>query len=286
MAKSLAHTFGQIIGNVLEAAIEPRLRAVARKHDLFLDKKGPRKARKGVKVTWRDHKGNKHDLDLVLERGGTESVIGEPIAFIETAWRRYTKHSRNKAQEIQGAINVLKDTYSNNCPFIGAILAGEFTEGALVQLRSMEFATLVFPYESIVKAFRSAGVDAGYEENTPESEFRKKLVAWNTLTAANRAKVAKYLCRKHKSDIATFCLKLVGTITRHIERIIVIPLHGAETEHATVADAVRFLSNYASPATPQGIYKYEVLIRYSNADRVTAEFRDKSGAIEFLKKYE
>ncbi len=286
MAKSLSHAFGQIIGNVLEATMEPRLRLVAREHRLFLDRKGPRKARKGKKVTWRDHNGNNHDLDFVLERRGTENTIGEPVAFIETAWRRYTRHSRNKAQEIQGAIYVLKETYSNNCPFIGAILAGVFTEGALVQLHSMEFATLLFPYDSIVRAFKAAGVDAAYDEDTTEKEFKKKINAWNNLTDANRAKVAKFLNRKHQSEIATFCSKLAGTITRHIDRIIVIPLHGSETEHGTVAEAVRFLSNYASSATAQGIYKYEILIRYNNSDKITAEFRDKNGAIEFLKRYE
>ena len=45
--------------------------------------------------------------DYVLERGGTDTVRGLPAAFIETAWRRYTKHSRNKAQEIQGAVLAL-----------------------------------------------------------------------------------------------------------------------------------------------------------------------------------
>ena len=45
--------------------------------------------------------GNVHDLDYVFEQGGTEATIGQPKAFIEIAWRRYTKHSRNKAQEIQ-----------------------------------------------------------------------------------------------------------------------------------------------------------------------------------------
>ena len=94
MARSYAHTFGQIIGGVLEAAREPSLQAFAKNRGLFLDKKGSRPARKGKKVTWVDVYGNAHDLDYVLERAGTSEKIGEPVAFIETAWRRYTKHSR------------------------------------------------------------------------------------------------------------------------------------------------------------------------------------------------
>src|SRR3989337_2854442 len=153
MAESLAHTFGQIIGNILEAAVEPGLRKFAAEHDLYLDQKGKRSARKGKKATWTDLYGNAHDLDFVLERGGTDKTIGTPVAFIETAWRRYTKHSRNKAQEIQGAIHVLALTHKYSCPFTGAILAGVFTEGALTQLKSLGFHILYFPYNSIVEAF-------------------------------------------------------------------------------------------------------------------------------------
>jgi hypothetical protein len=143
MAESPSHKFGQIIGDLLERMLHAPLKAIADKHDLYLDYKHPRPARGNkVKVAWRDSKGNSHDLDYVLEHGGTEAVIGTPKGFIETAWRRYTKHSRNKAQEMQGAIIPLAETYSDYNPFLGAVLAGVFTEGSLQQLRSHGFALL------------------------------------------------------------------------------------------------------------------------------------------------
>ena len=111
-------------------------------------------------MTWQDGYGNKHDLDYVLERNGSPNVIGQPVAFIETAWRRYTKHSRNKAQEIQGAILPLVAAHQNSAPFVGAILAGVFTNGALQQLQSLNFSVLYFPYAGVVKAFRRIGIDA------------------------------------------------------------------------------------------------------------------------------
>jgi hypothetical protein len=127
MAESPAHRFGQIIGEVLEAGIRPLLTKFATDHGLYLDQKGKRPCRKGKKCTWVDQNGNAHDLDFVLERGGTPTKVGMPAAFIESAWRRYTKHSRNKAQEIQGAIEPLAATYHTSGPFKGAILAGVFT---------------------------------------------------------------------------------------------------------------------------------------------------------------
>ena len=82
MAESLAHRWGQIIGDVFEQFVRDMLLSVAEKHALYLDYKKPRRARVNVggrdlsKVTWRDSYGNRHDLDYVLERGGTEDALG------------------------------------------------------------------------------------------------------------------------------------------------------------------------------------------------------------------
>src|SRR5437016_5100811 len=192
MAVSPAHRFGQIIGEVLEAGILPLLESFAKKHGLYLDKKGLRPARPGKKVTWTDRNENKHDLDFVLERGGTAEEKGDPVAFIETAWRRYTKHSRNKAQEIQGAIMPLVETHGAS-PFIGAVLAGEFTEGAISQLVSLGFVVAYFPYETVVKAFSIVGIDASSDEGTPDSKFAARMKKWNALPQAQKDNVGREL---------------------------------------------------------------------------------------------
>ena len=90
MAESLSHKFGQIIGDLLELALEPHLQKFAKKHKLFLDKKGERKGRTGKKVSWFDGNNNKHDLDFVLERGATNDTVGIPVAFIESVFRTHS----------------------------------------------------------------------------------------------------------------------------------------------------------------------------------------------------
>src|SRR5438876_623766 len=162
MAESPAHKFGQVIGEVLEAAVEPLLGGFAEEHNLYLDKKGVRPARSGNRVSWTDAHGNTHDLDYVLERNGSDTKIGKPVAFIETAWRRYTKHSRNKAQEIQGAVLALAETYSHLRPFLGIVLAGVLTEPSLNQLRSCGFTVAYIPYDAIIRAFATVGIDAAF----------------------------------------------------------------------------------------------------------------------------
>ncbi|MBL7916075.1 MAG: DNA methylase [Bacteroidia bacterium] len=283
MAESLSHKFGQLIGDLLELALEPHLQKFARKHKLYLDKKGVRKARSGKKVTWTDSKENKHDLDFVLERGGTENKIGVPVAFIESAWRRYTKHSRNKSQEIQSAVLPLANKYKNSSPFVGVVLAGVFTEGALSQLKSLGFGVLYFPYDTVVKAFAKFGINAAFDEKTAETDFRKKIDSWNKL--ANKEDVAKELLKLNKKNVDEFLNSLSDTVSRFIERIIILPLHGQETVSTNVTDAIDFLKKYSEDRAKLPLSKYEIIIKYNTGDRIEASFNDKKDSIKFLETY-
>lgn len=283
MAESLSHKFGQIIGDLLELAIQPHLEKFARKNKLFLDKKGERKARAGKKVSWTDGKGNKHDLDYVLERNGTEDKIGVPVAFIESAWRRYTKHSRNKAQEIQGAIIPLTEKYKYSSPFVGVVLAGVFTDGSLNQLKSLGFGVLYFSYDTVVKAFSRFGINVAFDEDTLEKEFRKKIDSWRKLPT--KTNVAKELLKLNKKHVDEFFISLSKSVSRFIERVIILPLHGQEAISNSVTEAIDFLKNYSEDKSKLLLVKYEIIIRYNSGDRIEASFKDKNDTIKFLETY-
>ena len=286
MAESPAHKFGQIIGDVLEASIEPLLQKFASEYGLYLDRKGPRPARKGTKVSWTDLYGNVHDLDFVLEKDGNDDHTGIPIAFIETAWRRYTKHSRNKAQEIQGAILPLKTTYQNSSPFIGAVLAGVFTDGALTQLKSLGFTLLYFPYETVVSAFSRVGIDAHFEEDTPDSELARQVRTWEALSPQQQSRVAKALVKSNSKEVQGFMNALEHAVTRQIELVRVIPLHGTMFEWRGVEEAIAFIESYDEDHGSKPIMKYEIEIRYSNGDRINGQFANKEDALQFLRTYQ
>jgi hypothetical protein len=285
MAESNSHKFGQIIGNSLETAVEPMLREIADKHNLYLDRKGERLARKGKKVTWIDVYENAHDLDYVLEREGSQDTIGAPVAFIEIAWRRYTKHSRNKAQEIQGAIRPLVSTYWKEAPFAGAILAGVFTGGALTQLKSLNFKILHFPYETVVTAFSRVGVDARFDEDTEEEEFARKVSAWENLPESQRLEAAQALLELNEQEVDRFKSLLEQAITRRIETIHILPLHGSQSAYTSVDDAIEFIESYDQTGSSNPVLKYEIVIRYNNGDRIEAQFAEKEQALEFLRGY-
>lgn len=160
MAKSPAHRFGQIIGELLEHTLIRYCQSIAARYHMYLDYKHPRPARNYQnEVRWTDINGNTHKLDIVIEQGGSDLVTGDPRAFIEIAWRRYTKHSKNKAQEISAAIRPLVNRYREFSPFYGAVLAGEFTGNSLHQMTSEGFKLLYFPIEVIEAAFASSSDD-------------------------------------------------------------------------------------------------------------------------------
>ena len=88
MAESLSHKFGQIIGELLEIALQPNLEKFAKKHKLFLDKKGERLVRKGKKLTWVDIKNNHNktrvnvfDCNEVEQRGEKKAKCTERKCF-------------------------------------------------------------------------------------------------------------------------------------------------------------------------------------------------------------
>lgn len=287
MAQSPAHRLGQIIGEQLERAIRKPLQEIAEEFGLYLDYKHSRPARGNKrKVAWTDWRGNVHDLDYVLEEGGSEETLGRPRAFIESAWRRYTKHSRNKAQEIQGAIAPLAETYHDSHPFLGVVLAGVFTEGSLAQLRSHNFSLVYCPYEAIVQAFLSEGVDVSTDEDTSESELQEKVDAFGKLTEEQRESIASKIRELHAAQFGPFFDKLRACLNRTIEHVFVLTLSGASRQLDSIKDAVRFIEQHDEAAPATEFVRYELNVRYTNGDEVRGTFREKDKAIAFLRSFE
>ena len=267
---------------------------VARRHGLYFDFNHPRATRGGQgKVTWQDGYGNKHDLDYVLERGGTEDKLGMPVVFIESAWRRYTKHSKNKAQEIEAAVMPVALTFSRYQPFCGAVIAGEFTGNAVRQLQSKGFGVLHIPYASILAAFRELGIDASSEDGvrgTTEAQFRDKIAKWELL---RQPLATKRLVRKlralHQPGIADFKQKLEAAIVRRVISVRLTVLRGHSVECPDVEGAIAYLieeersQRLRDAGEPREAF--EVQIRFNNDARIEATHPTRTEAVAFLRSF-
>lgn len=283
MAQSPAHKFGQLIGELLESILLPELESFSLTQGLYLDyQKKKRPARNGNKVSWADPYGNIHDLDFVLERDGSDLCIGRPVAFIESAWRRYTKHSRNKAQEIQGAILPLAEKYKWNNPFLGAVLAGVFTDGALEQLQSLGFNVLYLPYETFIKAFQSEAIDIAFDESTPDDAYEETTNSILDLHPETIGRIKQQIIETNQNSFDNFFISLKKRLSRFISSVIVIPLYGHSTEFDTIDDAISFLDKHSVYEGSGEFQKYEIHVLFSNGDRVDASLVAKEKVREFL----
>jgi hypothetical protein len=289
MAQSPSHKFGQELGKLLENIVlndilKPRLQEFANTKNYYLDWQGSRPARSSKKVTWEDKYGNKHDLDFVIEVGGTDQKLGKPVAFIECAWRRYTKHSRNKAQEIQGAILPIIEFHTLSAPFYGAVLAGEFTQPALDQLRNNGFAIIYIPYSDVVAAFRKINFEIEFDEKTPDNIYTKASKQLANLSTLKKDQLRQALMQASQPEIDRFMDKLKNCLERYISKIIIVQLFGIKLEFESIGDVLEALTKLEIDNTNSKFEKFEVIVDYNNNDTIRATFQDKSSLAEFLHK--
>ncbi|WP_229505606.1 hypothetical protein [Massilia genomosp. 1] len=264
--------------------LKPRLEAFAGAKHFYLDSQKERPARTGKKVSWNDKYGNKHDLDFVIEVGGSETERGMPVAFIEAAWRRYTKHSKNKAQEIQGAILPIIELHHLAAPFYGAVLAGEFTDNALAQLRNNKFSVLYIPYRQVVDAFAAVGFDIEFDEDTSDKSFAEANVRLASLSDAEKAEIRVFLVDASKNETDKFMTALQATLERFIVQIILVPLFGTEAKCMSVEEALVQLGQLDKTKPNGSLQKIDVIVDYNNGDTIRASFVDEIGAMDFLSK--
>ena len=285
MAKAPVHKLGQMIGDFIEKYFESELSEICDEKQMYLDVVGKtRTARRGKKVSWNDIYGNKHDLDFVIERGGTDVTLGTPAALIECAWRRYTKHSKNKAQEIQGAVLPIAEKYKYHKPFLGAILAGFYTEPSVQQLNSCGFETVYFKYQDIVNAFSTVGVDIQYDEQTTDISAEQKVRALKALTNTQYQYVFNKIIELSSVEINTFKNKLKNALDRQILQIIIAPLYGSNLTFDTIDEAITFLDEHNFEYLPENteLMKIFVQVRYSNGDNISGDFINHITATHFL----
>ncbi len=72
-------------------------------------------------------------------------------------------------------------------------------------------------------------------------------------------------------------------LDRMVERVVIVPLYGRTNEFATIDDALRFLDSHSVYEGCGDFRKYEVLISFTNGDKVEGSFKDQTNVRDFLK---
>ncbi|CAH0417566.1 hypothetical protein KAR50_00450 [Periweissella fabaria] len=286
MANSPSHVLGTAIGGLFEDTLKYYLKDLADADNLFMDYQHPRIARNNKKkVTWKDNKNNSHDLDIVLEKNGSEEKLGKPVAFIEMAWRRYTKHSKNKAEEIGDVLTALNETFSSTKPFFGAVIVGEWTRSAILQLESKGIVVAEIQYKNFVNTIKSiTNIDIGTEEDTSEDDLQKKAtdLVEHLSKEQNKEKVIKKIIDDNSLTLKKFKIGLQNHLQRQIAEIVVSTLYGQPKNFSDITTAVNYLNAETSPDSSLPIDHIYIMIKYNNGSEVTGRYKTVPETIQFL----
>ena len=162
------------------------------------------------------------------------------------------------------------------------VLGGVFTKGALAQLSSHGFSLVYCPYQVVVDAFATVGLDAAYDEATADATAQAKVDSLSRLTDAQREVIVEDLRHRVADDLRSFARELRESLGRRVSRISIAALHGGTIEVSTVESAVAFVMSYGEKQAVEGFVKYEVSVTYSNNDVIRGQFAERGGAVAFL----
>ena len=259
---SAGHKLGQLIGDWFEEYfVFPLLKELSEALGLYLDSRFIHRDARGEKIQWKDFDGNYVDYDFVLEINGTNSQIGIPVAFIESFWRRGSRHSKDKARDDSGKLLPMLDTYPS-ARFLGIISAGDFTNPARELVKSRGIELFYVPKEKLVKAFSDNGLIMDYPDKSPESE--KALIVKKFESQFNKKKKIK-VCNDLKRLIGTatinsFTQRVKAKLSALPQEIRFILRHDSHPiVFVSVSDAADFLKKPEFKMTnPKESYVYQI----------------------------
>ena len=161
-------------------------------------------------------------------------------------------------------------------------MSGVFTEGSLEQLRSLGFHVLYFPYDTLVAAFAEEAIDVAFDETTPDAAFQKCIRKIEKTSRRKMERIKNHLVAANQEKLEDFMASLSQRLDRMVEKVVIIPLYGRSNEFSTIDDAMEFLDRHPIGEDCADFRKYEVLIAFSNGDRLEGSFKDKAKVREFL----
>lgn len=207
---SAGHKLGQLIGDWFEEYfVLPLLTQVGSRLSLFLDNRFIERPARGDKIVWEDNEGNSVDYDFVLELNGRTDQLGIPVAFVECAWRRGARHSKDKARDDSGKLLPMRASYPT-ARFLGMVVAGDFTEPSRELVSSRGIDLFYVSKDKVVQAFQQAGLTVDYPDNAPEADKARLASAFE-----------RRFTREKHPEVARRLIELLGqpTVTSYVDRV-------------------------------------------------------------------
>ena len=115
-------------------------------------------------------------------------------------------------------------------------MGGVFTEGSLSQLKSVGFEVLYFDYNAVLEAFYSAGIDASFEEGTPDTIMAEKVIAYEKLSVEQVNGIENFLLEKKKTEVDKFIQNLSKVVVKGVKYVTINTFHGCTRDLASLEE--------------------------------------------------
>jgi hypothetical protein len=278
---SAGHKIGQLIGDWFEEFfVLPLLAKVSEELDLYLDNRFIDRPARGEKIIWQDVDGNKVDYDFVLELNGSQMQIGIPVAFIESCWRRGSRHSKDKARDDSGKLRPMRATYPS-ARFLGMVVSGDFTGPARELVRNRDIDLFYISKETVVRAFSENGFVMDYPDKSTEEEKQRIAAQFEAdFTTEKRLAVANSLIQlMGKAVVDSYVDRVKSKLSALPQEIRFILQHNfPPIVFESIDEATKFLQNPAFQMdNPTESYVYQVI--YSDG----SEFEQSVASLERLR---
>ena len=261
---SSGHKLGQLIGDWWETrVIFPLLSEVAQTLGLFLDNRIVSRTSRSGKILWRDLEGNYVDYDYVLELGGTAESTGVPVAFLESFWRRGSRHSKDKARDDTNKLLPMRETYPT-ARFLAIAACGEFTEPAKEYVRTRNVELFYIGKEKIVEAFQTIGGIIEYPDSLPEPQKAQLVEQLEVIFTGQNQKTAATNLKLIAGPTAfsSFKQRIISALTATPQEIRIFSLtRCGPVIFNSIQSATEFLANDSPQFPTQGEFsqfEYEV----------------------------
>ena len=169
----------------------------------------------------------------------------------------------------------LRKVCKDGAAFYGAVLAGEFTENSLNQMKSEGFKILYFSIHGIEEAFASQGVDEHWDESTSEEVPQNRVEQLETLTETQLRCIGDYLIKYDAEQWEIFSISIHNALERTLESISILSLFGDSKIFYNIQDSFAYISKEEKETTfTKDLFcRYEIVVRYSNGGKIDMQFK-------------
>ena len=272
MAVSPSHRFGQIIGDFLEAVIEPfadRLRNAkvcsisTTRTTLERREKARRLPGKTLTAMFMISTMFSNEMELTNQRGRPSlslKSLGDGIPSTPATKRRRFKGQFSLwPKSINGPVQELPWRCTGGC-FHGGLFGP-----ASVPLAS---TFCIFPMTHwLPLSHRKVSISL-LTETTQDVDFHQYIKTIESATESKMERIKDQLIRANQRQLDEFMSSIAQRLERIIEKVVVIPLYGRSSEFGTIADAIKFLDQHRIYEGSGEFRRYEVLVTFTNGDRV------------------